>query len=165
MIRDILITTIALFFVVGVCRAQEPESKQHFEVSLSENLLSGTLSLMNYAGVNIGYSFKTNDKVILDLSFGRGIMGQDNRTQFLSLLYAHEFLYSRSFGTQVGIGPGIMRNINPDGTYSLMPVGSLDLQHRIYFTQKSFVGFSAKAHLSKGFHQASFIGFVWGVKL
>ena len=79
-------------------------------------------------------------------------------------MYGHEFRYSNLFGTQVGIGPGLLRDLNLDGTYSLKPVGSLDIQHRIYFTPKSFVGLSGKAFLSKDFYQASFLGVTWGVK-
>lgn len=156
-----------LFLMGGIvlCRAQAIKNTPGFEFSLTENLLTGSRPLMNYAGISIGYGFKTNDKLMLDLSFGMGITGQNNKTQILSLMYGHEFRHSSLFGTQIGIGPGIMRDIDSEGVYTVFPVAVMDIQHRIYFTPKSYVGFSGKAFLSKDSYQASFLGFVWGAKL
>lgn len=163
--RKVLI--IFLLFCVGAvfCQAQSVETKPGFEISLSENLLAGNRPLMNFVGVNLGYSFKTNDKILMDLSLGASATGQYFRSQVLSIMYGHEFRLSERYGTQVAIGPGILRDINQEGVYSLKPVGVLDLQHRIYFSERSFVGFSGRAYLTKELHLASFIGFTWGAKL
>ena len=123
------------------------------------------VSTMNYAGINLGYCFKSNDKIMLDLSFGKGLTGQPFQTQVLSLMYGHEFRNSDLFGTQIGIGPGVMRVLNEDSVYSYRPSATMVLQHRFYITQKSFVGFSAKALLSKETYGTSFVGVIWGTKL
>ena len=157
---------VVVFFcvVIPFCQAQKIETKPGFELSLSENLLSGSGSLMNYVGVNIGYSFKTNDKIMLDLSWGVSATEQSHNSQVLSLMYGHEIRFSEQFGTQVAIGPGVLRDIGQQGSYSIKPVGVLDLQHRFYFSQKGFVGFSGKVYIAKDYCQASFIGFTWGTK-
>lgn len=163
-----LLSLITIISISSNVFAEDPsKTKQvaRFEITLSENFLTGSCPLMNYAGINLGYCFKSNDKIMLDLSFGKGLTGQPFQTQVLSLMYGHEFRNSDLFGTQIGIGPGVMRVLNEDSVYSYRPSATMVLQHRFYITQKSFVGFSAKALLSKETYGTSFVGVIWGTKL
>lgn len=157
---------VVVFFcaVIPFCLAQKIETKPGFVLSLSENLLSGSSSLMNYVGVSIGYSFKTNDRIMFDLSWGVSVTEQSHNSQVLSLMYGHEIRFSEQFGTQVAIGPGVLRDVEQRESSSIKPVGLLDIQHRIYFSQKGYVGFSGKAYIAKDSCLASFIGFTWGTK-
>lgn len=148
----------------GVCLAQEKSPKGGFVFTLSENLLPGTHQLMNFAGVSVGYAFPSNDKILLDFSFGNNVTGMNYKSQVLSLMYGHEMRHSERFGTQFAIGPGLLRDFQPDTGYVFKPVGTLEVQHRIYFTSRSFIGLSAKAFVTKNYQQASFIGVTWGGK-
>lgn len=163
--KKVLLLFLLLVLGGSIGLAQNTDQKAGFEMSLSENLLTGTHQLMNFASVNLGYVFSSNDKVLLDFSFGSNVTGYKNQSQVLSLMYGHEFRFSEKFGTQVAFGPGVLRDLDQEDVFTLKPIATFDIQHRIYFTQKSFVGFSAKAFVTKGYNQASFIGFLWGTKL
>lgn len=146
----------------GVCFAQDKSPKSGFEFTLSDNLLPGTHQLMNFVGVSVSYAFPSNDKILLDFSFGNNVTALNYKSQVLSLMYGHEMRHSEKFGTQIAIGPGVLRDFHPDIGYTFKPVGTLEIQHRIYFTPRSFIGLSAKAFVTKNYQQASFIGVTWG---
>lgn len=119
---------------------------------------------MGYAGVSAAWAFKSNDKVLLDYATGESLIGAYNKTQVLSLSYAHEFAFSETYGIQFGVGLGAIYDLKNDGGYEYGFIGAIDMQHRIYFSQDSFVGFDARAYLGKDFRQGSCIGVVYGYR-
>ena len=67
----------------------------------------------------------------------------------IDLLVEHLDLLPLFSELKLESAPGNMRDLILDGTHTLIPVAALDIQHRRYFTPKSYVRFSGKTFLSK----------------
>lgn len=163
----ILFFVLSLFLVTQTLAAQNTygnTTNRRFEIGVTQNLLFGNNSLINFAGGFLGYNATKDIKIIAEIDFGKQLFHEEKTTQILALSIAHEYKNTDNLSFQVSLGPGLFRVKDEKKLYTLQPIALFGIQPRIYFSPRSFMGFDAKAFVGKQLSMGSFIGFNWGAR-
>lgn len=138
---------------------------KRFELSLGGQLFSGEIGLMDFYGMKMGFRFHPDWSVRAGYSVGIGNDWKTHRSDIADLGIARIVRYEalKNFETHIALGGGYLWDRHTDGVIG-KALGMVDIEGRLYFSPKGYLGATIKAYAGKDFAQTSFLGITWGVR-